>query len=218
MEAKASLLTYQIREGRIMKTQSKTNQVFRGIARNVNYQDINHVCTFRLERQDENGDIAGYNVVEIYNVVTDIAAEGDNVEVIGKLREGTIYPNNVYNLTTGKTLNSGWQKWILLIPAFGFTLIILWWIFVFFLPRSITSDLNNCTIYVERQTELRSKPSHSDGYKVGELAPEASYPATQRARSLDGFSGTWFYVEADGVQGWLDPLGSGFTAVGDCGD
>jgi hypothetical protein len=117
-----------------MKAQQISNQVFRGIVRNVNHQDINRICTFRLERQDENGDIAGYNVVEIYNVVTDIAAEGDSVEIFGNLRDGTIYPKNIHNLTTGKTLKPLSLKWlmrgILVIPILTTIFLIMFFFFL----------------------------------------------------------------------------------------
>ena len=208
-----------------MKTQKR---VFRGTVRNVNYKDLTHICTFRLEQLDETGDISGHNVVEVFNVLTDIAAEGDTVEVFGTLRNGSIRPQHIHNLTTGKTLKtSGLSAPIFFVLFWCITGLIFVGVFFLFIkdffeakPELNINSLNDCTIQVQALSHppLRSQPSVFDGHKVGELEPENSYPATQRARKKDGFDGgTWFYIDADNTQGWVSDS-YGFSAVGNCGN
>ncbi|NET67905.1 MAG: hypothetical protein F6K63_27370 [Moorea sp. SIO1G6] len=87
-----------------MNTQVEQLQVFRGTVRNA-YRAPNSLFTFRLEELDDTGDIIGYKVVECYNINTDLAINGDEVEVIGRVKQdGAVLAKKITNLVTGKTV------------------------------------------------------------------------------------------------------------------
>jgi hypothetical protein len=87
-------------------------QTFRGTVRNAyRPQDYSGPFTFRLEQTDDSGDIAGYKVVECHGINTDLASDGDTVEVVGRITpSGAILPKKVSNLTTGRTFEV--NKWL----------------------------------------------------------------------------------------------------------
>lgn len=205
------------------------NRVFRGTVRNVNYQDRTYICTFRLEQLDETGDISGYNVVEVFNILTDIAAEGDTVEIFGTLQNGTIHPKNIHNLTTGKTLKVSSRLFLIgLFPLLAIPLLAIGYITLsafnisislegialiplrIIFPPKIT-NVKNCSLQLKGawEPELYQRPKRSSQV-VGSLSPEKSYPVSRIAK-VTGIQGkpftphneTWYYTDVENLEGWI---------------
>jgi len=84
----------------------ENKKAFRGIARNVNWRKKGgeypiDVLTFRIERRDNEGNIIDYVPVTMEGYIKGNLADGDEVEVTGKIdSEGLLEAESIYNITT----------------------------------------------------------------------------------------------------------------------
>ena len=79
-------------------------KAFRGIARNVNWRkekEYFDVLTFRIERRDNEGNIIDYVPVTMEGYIKGNLADGDEVEVVGKIdSDGLLNAESIYNIRT----------------------------------------------------------------------------------------------------------------------
>lgn len=92
-----------------MADATPADEPIRGIARNVTWNpgpDESQILSFRVEVVDDVGNVEGHVPVEgLYPKVSQILADGDEVEVCGPLRStGTLDPTLVVNVQTGARL------------------------------------------------------------------------------------------------------------------
>ena len=105
----------------------KIPSVVRGVARGVDlrYDQVNqkNTLTFHLDRYDSSGNRLSPIAVELDQHRHGRVAEGDEVEVRGSPRRGTLLAHEVINLTTGSEVR-GLGKWGKRILAVVMTLIV----------------------------------------------------------------------------------------------
>jgi len=82
----------------------ESKKTFRGIARNVNWRkekEYFDVLTFRIERRDNEGNIIDYVPVTMEGYIKGNLADGDEVEVVGKIdSDGLLNAETIYNIRT----------------------------------------------------------------------------------------------------------------------
>ena len=108
-------------------------KAFRGIARNVNWRkekEYFDVLTFRIERIDNEGNVIDYVPVTMEGYIKGNLADGDEVEVVGKIdSNGLLNAESIYNIRTKSYIRTRKTDLWLVIPFIFICLFIIFGVF-----------------------------------------------------------------------------------------